>query len=120
MTRRAQILHHAKVRETAITPLPIPMRRPGMSDNCEKDLPSEGLKARANRKCHVFSAWTAETRSTIKVLFDSYFISNPESESESESESEQPHHDSAPLKSEVCLLGCDAGPWDFPKIFNDI
>ena len=47
----------------------------------------------------------AETRSTIKVLFILYFVSDPESEPESEpiknpeseSESEQPHHDSAPL-----------------------
>ena len=52
-------------------------------------------------------AWTAKIRSTIKVLFILYFVSDPESEwepeSESirspelESESEQPHHDSAPL-----------------------
>ena len=64
------------------------------------------MKAKVNRKCHVsFFAWTTETRSTIKVLFISYFVSNPESESESEPESEsirspeseQPHHDSAPL-----------------------
>ena len=52
-----------------------------------------------------------KTRSTIKVLFISYFVSGPESESEFEpesesirspdseleSESEQPHHDSATL-----------------------
>ena len=58
-----------------------------------------------------FFAWTADTRSTIKVLFILYFVSGLESESESESEpesepirspalgseseSEQPHHDSA-------------------------
>ena len=52
-------------------------------------------------------AWTAKTRSTIKLLFILYFASGPESEpvsesirsleSESESESEQPRHDSAPL-----------------------
>ena len=58
-----------------------------------------------------FFAGTAETHSTIKVLFISYFASNLESESEPESESikspesesepesEQPHHDSAPLHS---------------------
>ena len=48
-----------------------------------------------------FFAWTAETPSTIKVLFVLYFVSVPESESirspESEWESKQPHHDSAPL-----------------------
>ena len=79
-------------------------------DNWNKDLPSEGMKAKSNRKWHVFFlAWTAETHSTIKVLFILYFVSHPESESESEwesesirstesqSESEQPHHDSAPL-----------------------
>ena len=66
------------------------------------------MKAKVNRRCHVFFAWTAETRSTIKVLFVLYFVSDPESESESEpesepirspeseSESEQPHHDSSP------------------------
>ena len=82
------------------------------SDNWDKDLPSEGMKAKVNRKCHLsFFAWTAETRSTIKVLFILYFLSGPESESESnsnpksepdweaESESEQPHHESAPLKN---------------------
>ena len=77
-----------------------------MSDNWDKDLPSEGMKAKVNRKCHLsFFAWTAKTRSTIKVLFSLYFVSDPESESEPESESikspesesEQPHHDSAPL-----------------------
>ena len=45
-----------------------------------------------------FFAWTAETRSTIKVLFILDFVSDPESESEwirnPESEFEQPHHDS--------------------------
>ena len=68
------------------------------------------MKAKVNRRCHVFFfAWTLETRSTIKVLFVLYFVSDPESESESEpesepirspeseSESEQAHHDSAPL-----------------------
>ena len=71
------------------------------------------MKAIVNRKCHVsFFAWTARTRSAIKVLFVLYFVSDPESESESEpesepirspesepepeSESEQPHHDSPP------------------------
>ena len=65
-----------------------------------------------------FFVWTAETRSTIKVLFSLYFVSDPESESESEpesesirspeseseseSESEQRHHDSA--------LGCPESP----------
>ena len=73
-----------------------------MSDNWDKDLPSEGVKAKVNRKCYVpFFAWTVETRSTIKVLFISYFASNPELESESESEPEpeleQLHHDSASL-----------------------
>ena len=52
-------------------------------------------------------AWTAETRSTIKVSFILYFVSDLESESEPESESirnpesepesKQPHHHSAPL-----------------------
>ena len=42
-------------------------------------------------------AWTAKTRSTIKVLFMLYLVSGLESESELESESQQPHHDSAPL-----------------------
>ena len=64
------------------------------------------MNAKVNMKCHVsFSAWTAETSSTIKVLFILYFASDPELESKSESissakwesESEQPHHDSAPL-----------------------
>ena len=75
-----------------------------MSDNRDKDLPPEGMKAKASRKFHVSSfAWTTEILSTIKVLFISYFVSNPESEPEPESitspepESEQPHHDSAPL-----------------------
>ena len=58
-----------------------------------------------------FIVWTAETRSTIKVLFSLYLALDPESESESEPESEsirspeseseleseQYHHDSAPL-----------------------
>ena len=75
------------------------------------------MEARINRKCHdFFLAWTAETRSTIKVLFILYFVSDPESESEPEpesesikspesepeSESEQPHHDSAPLP--ICYM----------------
>ena len=69
------------------------------------------MKAKIDRKCHVsFLAWTAETRSTIKMLFALYFVSDPESESirspesESESESEQRHHDSAPLKFRYKLL----------------
>ena len=75
-----------------------------MSDNWDKDHPSEGMKAKVNRKCHVsFFACAAETPSTIKMLFILYFASGPESEPESirrpesESESEQPHQDSAPL-----------------------
>ena len=86
-----------------------------MSDNWDKDLPSEGMKAKVNRKCHLsFFAWTAKTRSTIKVLFSLYFVSGPESESEpesesirspeSESESEQRHHDSAPLLLPLCYM----------------
>ena len=68
------------------------------------------MKAKFSRKCHVsFFTWTAETRSIIKVLFISSFVSNQESESEPESESirspesesepesEQLYHDSAPL-----------------------
>ena len=77
-----------------------------MSDNRDKDLPSEGMKAKVNRKCQVsFFACAAETPSTIKMLFILYFVSGPESEPESirnpesESESEQPHHDSAHLQS---------------------
>ena len=73
-------------------------------DNWDKDLPSERMKAKIISKCHIsLFAWMAETRSTIKVLFTSYFASNPESESnrspesDSEPESDQPHHDSAPL-----------------------
>ena len=83
-----------------------------MRDNWDEDLPSEGMKAKVNRKCHVsFFVWTAETRLTIQVLFILHFVSDPESESEPESgsesirspesepesESKQPHHDSAPL-----------------------
>ena len=83
-----------------------------MRDNWDKDLPSEGKKVKINRKCHdFFLAWTAETRSTTRVLFILHFVSGPELESvpeselikgrESElgSESEQPHHDSAPLST---------------------
>ena len=45
----------------------------GMRDNW--DLAADGMKAKANRKCHVsFFAWTAETRSTIKVLFFLFHI----------------------------------------------
>ena len=57
-----------------------------MSDNWDKDLPSEGMKAKDNRKCHAsFFACTAETRSTIKVLFILYFASDRKSEPDSES-----------------------------------
>ena len=55
-----------------------------------------------------FFAWTAETCSTVKVLFSLYFVSDTESESirspesELESESEQRHHDSAPLLLCIC------------------
>ena len=71
---------------------------------------SIGIGAKINRKCHAsFFAWTAETCSTIKVLFILCLVWDPGSESESESESirspesepesesEQPKHDSAPL-----------------------
>ena len=67
-----------------------------------------------------FLVWTAETYSTIAVLFILYFVSEPESESKSESvpesesikgpksepesESEQSHHDSA-------LLPLGRGAW---------
>ena len=73
-----------------------------MSDNWDKDLPLEGMKAKVNRKCSVsFFAWATKTRSTTKMLFILHFLSEPESKSEPtrtpESESEQPHHDSAPL-----------------------
>ena len=54
------------------------------------------MKDKVNRRCHVFSASTAETRSTIKVLFVLYFVSDPESKSESESESEP---ESEPIRS---------------------
>ena len=47
------VLHHAKVREIAITPLPTPMRRSGTSDNWDKDLSSEGMKAEVNRRCYI-------------------------------------------------------------------
>ena len=79
-----------------------------MSDNWDKDLPFEGMKAKVNRKmlCFFF-ARAAKTRSTTQMLFILHFLSDPQSEpeseptrspdSESESESEQPHHDSAPL-----------------------
>ena len=54
-----------------------------MSENWDKNLPSEGMKAKVNRKCHVsFFACAAETPSTIKMLFILYFLSGPESESE--------------------------------------
>ena len=75
-----------------------------MSNNWDKDLPFEGMKAKVNRKCHVsFFASAAKTRSTTKMLFILHFLSDPESESESEptrspeSESEQHQHDSALL-----------------------
>ena len=77
-----------------------------MSDYWDKDLLSEGMKAKVNRKCCVsFFAWTAKPHPTIKVLLISYFASNPESgkdpesirSPESEPELEQPNHDSAPL-----------------------
>ena len=53
MAHMVHVLHHAKARETAITPLPIPMRWSGMSDNWDEDIPSEGMKAKMKRKCHV-------------------------------------------------------------------
>ena len=77
-----------------------------MRDNCDKDLPSEGMKTNIKGNAtFLFLAWTAETRLTIAVLCILYLVSDPESESESirgpesepKSESEQPHHDSAPL-----------------------
>ena len=37
----------------ATTPLPIPMRWSGMSYNWDKDIPSEGMKSKVNRKYHV-------------------------------------------------------------------
>ena len=41
-----------------------------MRDNWDKYLPSEGMKAKINKNVtFLFLAWTAETRSTIKVLF---------------------------------------------------
>ena len=81
-----------------------------MRDNWNKDLPSEGMKPKSiGNVLFLFLAWTAETHSTITVLFILYFVSDPGSESElesesirspesePESESEQPHHDSASL-----------------------
>ena len=67
-----------------------------------------------------FVAWTAETHSTIKVLFILYFVSDPESESksesirsqESESESEQPHHNPAPLTITISEAICRIRAWD--------
>ena len=58
-TYGAQVLHHAKVRETAITPLSIPMRWSVMGDNWDKDLLSERMKAEVNKKCRVLFAWMA-------------------------------------------------------------
>ena len=65
------------------------------------------MKAKVNRKRQVsfFLAGTAETSTTIKVIFILYLESDSESglesessrSPESESESEQTHHDSAPL-----------------------
>ena len=45
-----------------------------MSDNWDEDIPSEGMKAKINRKCHVsflsfFFCLDGEARLTIKVLF---------------------------------------------------
>ena len=73
--------------------------------NWDTDLASGGMNAKVNRKSQFFFAWTAETRSTIEVLFILCFVSDPESESE------QPHHDSAPLESNKYggLLGYQLG-----------
>ena len=105
-----QVLHHAKVREITITPLPIPVRWSDMSDNWDTYFPSEGMKSKVDRKCHV--SFVSLGRRRLARLFKCcllYFVSGPESESESEpesesirspeseSESEQPHHDSASL-----------------------
>ena len=50
----------------------------GMSDNWDKGLPSKGMKAKVNRKCHVsFFALTAETRSNIAVSFYLIFRIGP-------------------------------------------
>ena len=51
-----------------------------------------------------FFVFTAETRSTNKVSFILYRISDPESESEPE----QSHHDSAPLVTERVTNICFA------------
>ena len=70
-----QVLHHEMVRETATKPLSIPMRWSSMSDNWHKDLPSEGMKAKVNRKCLVsFFAWTVEIPSIVKILFILFFV----------------------------------------------
>ena len=74
----------------------------GLSEIWDKDIPSEGMKAKVSRKCHApFFAWTARTRSIINVLFILYFAWDPEAEPEPEpepesirspeSKSEQPH-----------------------------
>ena len=73
------------------------------------------MKAKINMKCHVpFSCLDGGDPLDIKVLFISYFVSDPDSESESEPESEsirspksepeQPHHDSAPLMVPLKLV----------------
>ena len=82
-----------------------------MRDNWNKDLPSERMKVKINRKCHVsFSRLDGgDSPDYLSVIVILYFVSDPEPESEPESESiripesepesesEQPHHDSAPL-----------------------
>ena len=53
MAHMVHVPHHGKARETAITPLPVPMRWSGISDNWDDDIPSEGMKAKIKRKYHV-------------------------------------------------------------------
>ena len=55
MPRMVQILHHAKVLETAITRLPNtdPNEMISIIANWDKDLASGGMKAKVNGKCHI-------------------------------------------------------------------
>ena len=81
-----------------------------MSDNWDKDIPSEGMKVKVNRKCHVyfFRVDGGDSLDYISVIYlYLVLLSDPKSQSESESEptrspeseseSEQLHHDSQPL-----------------------
>ena len=77
------------MRETSFHPILLQCGRcdpARMRENWDKYLPSEEVKAKINRECLVsFSRLDGGDRSTIKMLFISYFLSVPESEPESES-----------------------------------